>query len=235
TITKMQSTRSEPYITAVLHGAQTELDLSGSNSFSLTISLTLHAEAPVICYLGDDDNFFVSDNALADVGIVLLSSESGLHLKPNIPITFDIPFNGSKQKQGDSSFDIRLYMVAHGFETGGTYEAALQTGRKIFWWRYASFWETEGQQREVSAITAGVRAAVKSAVSWWTGDKECEQGVPVLPREQQMPIYIEGENVVFSCVGKLMEWPIPDEEAERKMAGERREVKEKRSELARVP
>lgn len=119
-------------------------------------------------------------------------------------------------------------MVAHGFENGGTYKAALPTNRKLSWWRWAQPWEDEGQGPESSAMMAGLRSTINSAVTWLTGDKEGKQGVPVLPEDEQLPIYIEGDGVKFSCVGKPMEWPIRTEEEERQLAEERREIRERR-------
>lgn len=252
----MQSTRPESHITAVLSGAQTELDLSGNQPFNLNITLTLHAKAPVICYIGDDNAFFRLPHALRDVGIVftnqrthkqvgtshiactgfvdepgptrLLNSSSGLYLQPNTPVVFDIPFNGTRHKHHDSFFDLRFYMVAHGFETGGTYKAALPTDRKLSWWRWANSWETAEQGPESSTMMAAMRSIVKSAITWWTGDNEAKQRVPVLPESEQLPIYIEGDGVVFSCVGKSMEWPLRIEEEESEFAEERRKVRNNR-------
>lgn len=73
-----------------------------------------------------------------------------------------------------------------------------------------------------------MRSAIKSAVTWLTGDKGGKQGVPVLPENEQLPIYIEGDGVSFSCVGKPMEWPVRTEEEERKFAEERREIRKNR-------
>ncbi|KAH0274758.1 hypothetical protein KCU91_g5048, partial [Aureobasidium melanogenum] len=252
----MQSARAEPYITAVLTGSQTELDLSGDQPFNLSITLTLHANAPVICYAGDDNAFFRLPHALHNVGIVftdqrtheqigtsqvactgfmdepgpgrILDSTSRLFLQPNTPVVFEIPFNGTRHKQGDSFFDLHLYMVAHGFETGGTYRAALPTDRKLSWWRWAKSWEAEDQEPESSALISGVRSTIKSAVTWFTDDQESKHRVPVLSENEQLPISIEGDGLIFSCVGKPMEWPLRTEEEERQLAEERREIRDRR-------
>ncbi|KAG9949361.1 hypothetical protein KCU85_g4338, partial [Aureobasidium melanogenum] len=236
----MHSSRSPPYIIAVLSGAQTELDLSGDRPFSLSITLTLHAEAPIFCYIGDDNAFFRLPHALHDVGIEftdqrthkqigtsqvactgfmdepgpgrILDSSSGLFLQPKSPVVFDIPFNGTRYKQGDNFFDLHLYMVSHGFEAGGTYKAALPTDRKLSWWRWAKSWEAEDQEPESSALMSG----------------EGKQRVPVLSENEQLPIYIEGDGLIFSCIGKPMEWPLRTEEEERQLAEERREIRERR-------
>lgn len=138
----------------------------------------------------------------------LLDSSSGLYLQPNTPIVFDIPFNDTRHKHHDTFCDLRLYMVAHGFETGGTYKAALPTDRKLSWWRWANSWEIAEQGPESSTMMAAMKSTVKQAITWWTGDNEAKQGVPVLPENEQLPIYIEGDGVVFSCVGKSMQWPL---------------------------
>ncbi|KAG9984867.1 major facilitator superfamily transporter, partial [Aureobasidium melanogenum] len=227
-IKDMQSTRSELYIMTVLIGAQTELDLSGDQPFNLSITLTLHAKAPVICYIDPEDTFFIRRNALHSVGIRFrdqrtnkiqerteractgymetpnpvrpLGGWSRLYLSPGKPMVFEVAFTGHKDRGCGRSFNPSFYMATCGFKAGRTYEATLPTDRKISWWRWASFWEAEGQGQEASAITSVLWSIVRSGVSWWTGDKERTQGVPVLPENEQLPIYIQGDSVVFSCV-----------------------------------
>jgi hypothetical protein len=48
-----------------------------------------------------------------------------------------------------------------------------------------------------------------------------------LAHEKQLPIYIEGEGVVFSCIGEAMGWPAELLEKQRKNK-ERRDGEEKR-------
>ncbi|KAG9663060.1 hypothetical protein KCU64_g1563, partial [Aureobasidium melanogenum] len=240
----MQSAGSEPYITAVLTGAQTELDLSGNNPFSLTISLTLHAKAPIICYIGEDNTFFLPQLALHAVGIIFqdvqteqqissshldicrvtdfqsgparpLNEHTRLYMHPGKPVIFDIPFSSPRKKQGIGGFDLHFSMVTQGFRTGHTYHASLPTDRKISWWRWANFWEAEEQRQEDFVIMAALRSGIRSAVDWWTDREERKQGVSVLPENEQLPIHVQGNGVVFPCVGKSMEWPIRSEEEER--------------------
>ncbi|CAD0098184.1 unnamed protein product [Aureobasidium mustum] len=255
----MQFTKSEPYIAAVLGGAQTELDLSGDQPFNLSITLTLHAKAPIICYIGEDDTFFVPRNALYDAGIIFkddqtkqqipschidicrltefsgperpLNEHTRLYMQPEKPVVFDIRFNSTQKMGGDGNFDSKLCMATSGFRTGCTYHASLPNDRKISWWRWASFWEAEGQGQEDLVVMAGIRSGTRSVVGWWTGDKERRRGVPVLSEDNKLPIYIEGDGVVFSCVGEPMKWPVwplPDDDYQRRMAEEGRERMAKR-------
>lgn len=252
----MQSAKSEPYITAVLCGAQAELDLSGQQPFNLSISLTLHAKAPVICYIDAEDTFFIRRNALHQIGILFrdqhtnklqerteractgfmapqnperpLAEWSRLYLSPNEPVQFEVLFTGHKDGGCGRSFSPGFYMATCEFKTGRSYEATLPPDRRISWWRWAKSWEAEGQGHEISAITSALRSCVRHTVSLWTGDRERTQGVPVLPENEQLPIYIEGDGVIFLCVGKPMKWPLRTEEEERQFAEERRKVRKNR-------
>ncbi|KAH0366131.1 hypothetical protein KCU65_g5557, partial [Aureobasidium melanogenum] len=128
----MQPTSSEPYITAVLTGTQTELDLSGQQPFNLSISLTLHAKAPIICYIDPEDTFFIRRNALHQVGIRFrdqrtniiqqrteractgfmkspnlerpLAEWSRLYLSPGKPVLFEVAFPVTKTGDADTAF-----------------------------------------------------------------------------------------------------------------------------------
>ena len=107
--------------------------------------------------------------------------------------------------------------------------------RTIDWWRYAKpsdLHDTSIDSADAS-LTARIRSAIDVVMQWWTGDAETRYGVPVLPRDKQLPIYIDGEGVLFSCVGENMVWP--DEllekqrvNRERRDGEERRKVEEKR-------
>ncbi|KAK5999722.1 hypothetical protein QM012_005128 [Aureobasidium pullulans] len=160
----MQPIDQKPHITAVLTNPQTELDLSGNKPFSLTITLTLHAKAPILCYIGEDDTFFLPHLALHDVGIIFadlhtkqqissshldicritvfgsgpsrpLDEHSRLYMQPRRPLIFEVPFTGHKNKGCGRNFHPSFYMATSGFETGHTYEATLPADRKISWWR----------------------------------------------------------------------------------------------------
>lgn len=252
-----RSTSTEPYITAILTGAQTELDLSGTKPFTLIIALTLRAKAPILCYIGEDDTFFFPWLALHDIGVRFrdhetkqrissshldicrladfgsrpdrpLAKESRLYLSSNEPVIFKVSFTGHKDKGCGRSFSPSFYLATCAFKAGRFYEATLPADRKISWWRWANFWEAEVQGQGTSAIKSMLRSIIESGVLWWTGDKERLQGVPVLPENEQLPIYIGGDRIVFSCFGERMEWPPRIEEEEKQFAEERGEIRERR-------
>lgn len=257
----MPSPASEAYITATLTSANQVLDLSGKQPLTLTITLTLHASAPILAYTELHDTFFLPRNALTDQGIIfrdhhtkeeirtchidscrtpgyarMLTEKTRLLLQPEVPVVFEVSFAGNEDEKGEEGFDAWFAGITSGFEDGGVYEAELPMYRTLDWWRYAvssDLHDTSANSSSsssiTSTITAGVASAVDAVMQRWTGaaDAETKYGVPVLPRDKQLPIYIEGEGVLFSCVGKNMEWP--DELLEKQRVNkERRDGEEKR-------
>lgn len=167
----------------------------------------------------------------------ILTEKSRLYLEPERPVVFEVPFTINSDKERDAGdFDPWFAGITSGFEDGGVYEAELPLYRTLDWWRYAvssdlhnTSANSSSSSSITSTITAGVASAVDAVMQRWTGaaDAETKYGVPVLPRDKQLPIYIEGEGVLFSCVGKNMEWP--DELLEKQRVNkERRDGEEKR-------
>lgn len=253
----MPSPDTNPYITATLASANSTLDLSGKQPFTLSITLTLHASAPILSYTDLHSTFFLPRNALTSLGIMFrnhhtkeevktvhidscrtpgfarrLTEISRLYLDPEKPVVFEVPFTINSEKESEEGdFDSWFEAVTSGFEDGGVYEATLPLYRTLDWWRYATlsdFHSISTTSTNPSILTR-IKCSVNTLVGWWTRDTETEKkyGVPVLPREQQLPIYVEGEGVVFSCVGEKMVWP--DELLEKqKINKERRDGEEKR-------
>lgn len=247
----MQS--SEPYITAILSSKNPTLDLSGKQLFSLSITLTLHASAPILAYTDKDDTFFLPRNALTDIGICftdhhtkqqiqschidscrspgyarLLDEKSRLVLMPEKPVVFEVPFTINSDKEGDAGgFDAWFATVISGFEDAGVYEATLPMYQTLNWWRYAKASDLQLHSTKPPSFITGLRSALSSVLRWWQSDKETKYGVPVLPYEQHLPIYIEAEGVLFSCVGEAMQWPNYLEEKQRENK-QRRDSEQKR-------
>jgi hypothetical protein len=268
----MQSTDSKPYITAILSSTNPTLDLSGKQPFTLSITLTLHASAPILAYISPHDTFFLPRNALTDIGICFtnhhtkqhiqschidscrrpgfarrMTEKSRLVLQPEVPGVFEVPFTINSEKERDAGgFDAWFATVTSGFEDAGVYEATLPMYRKLDWWRYAtssdlqlSFTEQDFSTKPsfsiTNTITAGIKTTISSLQQWFTPNTETKYGVPVLPYEQQLPIYIEAKEVVFSCVGEKMQWPTEilekqRENKQRRDGEQKRIAKEKRQE-----
>lgn len=145
---------------------------------------------------------------------------------------FEVSFaiNSEKERE-DEDFDPWFASITSGFADGGVYEATLPLFRTLDWWRYATFSDLHNTSTDsgTSSIAARIRSAVDVMTSWWTQDTDTENkyGVPVLPHDQQLSIHIEGDGVVFSCVGEKMMWP--DELLEKQRVNkERRDGEEKR-------
>ncbi|KAH0287047.1 hypothetical protein M436DRAFT_80120 [Aureobasidium namibiae CBS 147.97] len=252
---------SDPYITAVLTSSHSILDLSGKQPFTLLITLTLHASAPILCYTSPHSTFFLPRNALTDMGIIFrnhhtkdeiktchidscktpgfarrLDSKTKLVLIPEEPVVYEVPFTINSDKQRDAEdFDPWFASITSGFGDGGVYEAELPLYRTIDWWRYARACDlhdtqsTESTTIASSSIPARFGSVVDSVMRWWKGDidTETKYGVPVLPHNQQLPVYTEGEGLLFSCVGENMVWP--DELLEKQRINkERRDGEERR-------
>jgi hypothetical protein len=160
-ITMEEASASKPYLAATLSAPQRELDLSGTISFSLTITATLYAQSPILCYVAD--TFIYPQTALRESGIQFTKLDSHsqpqavqrssvhintgcsttrpwdpayfLFLQPLEPVVIEIPFGSPKRATG--AFDLRLWTTTSGFETGGRYEAILPDAM-ISWWRWAS-------------------------------------------------------------------------------------------------
>lgn len=184
----MPSPKSKPYITAFLTSANPILDLSGKHAFTLTITLMLHASAPVLCYTDIYDTFFLPRNALTDVGIIFrhhhtkeeirlchidscrtpgfarrLTEVSRLYLEPERPVVFEVPFAiNSEKAREDKDFDPWVASITSEFQDGGVYEAALPLYRTLDWWRYATSSDLHNTSTDsgTSSITARIRSAV---------------------------------------------------------------------------
>jgi hypothetical protein len=244
----MQSTTTpKPYLTATLTSKHSILDLSGRQPFQLTITLTLHASAPILCYTEPCDTFFLPRNALTDVGIIftdcktkeeirichidsarrpgyarMLTDKTKLLLRPEMAVVLDVGFDVlSDKSREEGDFDPWMADIGSVFESGGIYEATLPLYRTLDWWRYAK--PSELEATESSSMDTLDKTAARPA----DDDVEARYGVPVLAHEEQLHIYIEGEGVVFSCVGEAMGWPADIKEKQRKNK-ERRDGEEKK-------
>ena len=125
-------------------------------------------------------------------------------------MVFEVPFTIKSDKERDAGgFDAWFAMVTSGFEDAGVYEATLPMYRKLDWWRYAKASDLPLQlpSTEPLSLITGLTSAIPSLQQYFTPNTETKYGVPVLPHEQQLPIYIEGKEVLFSCVGEGMQWP----------------------------
>jgi hypothetical protein len=194
----MNQTLKSPHLTAVLHAPVPELDLSGSRPFSLELVVTLHAPKPILLYTAD--TFLSPPAALRQGGIIFARQQSDskpeprstidvnrghgpdrpwlpnnlLTLEPETPTRIQIPFNSrspSIASQG-GHFDFRLWTSTATFQTGVAYKAVLPSAVRVSWWR----WATQGKGNG-------------------------SEGVPVLPEEEQLPIYVVDDDVAFTCVG----------------------------------
>ncbi|THY02409.1 hypothetical protein D6D01_10296 [Aureobasidium pullulans] len=222
----MQSTRAEPYLTAELRCDQTEFDLSGATRFKLTLAITLHARAPVL--ICEEGTFIQQNRALEDIGIFFTNRDTGeLHtgsyvcriyecgppttpqtlLEPGKTVLTNIQFNGYPEKIKDRGFDMMLIFNTAGFETGCTFEGQLPAGQSIRYWRWAS---SEECGPPVSSVSSTIKATVQSAMTWWNGDQGHGRGASLPLEMELLPIYIEGDGVVFTCVGKKIEMPARD-------------------------
>lgn len=252
----MQSPNAEPepYLTATLTSADSILDLSGKNPFTFLITLTLHdASAPILAYTEVYDTFFLPRSALIDVGIIFtdhktkeevrtchidsakspgyarkLTDKTRLLLYPGIPVKFEVPIGILSEKSTEETgmFDPWMATLAAAFSSGNVYSATLPLYRTLDWWRYAKPFEIEKDDKDNNTVPDTLKTAVEPVVDG-EGDLEARYGVPVLACDQQLPIYIEGDGVVFSCVGEAMQWPA-DLLEKQKMNKQRRDGEEKK-------
>jgi hypothetical protein len=212
----MEDSGSKPYIKATLSAPQATLDLSGTPPFSLTITATLHAQAPILCYTAD--TFLHPKTALRAPGISftkldnshlpplkrsIVSINTGhsttrpwdtdhcILFQPLEPVVIEVPFGALRTGTGD--FDVRFWITTAGFEEGGEYEAVLPAGGVISWWRWVGLDEVVG---------VGHRGFKDVMVESSIGEKDMDDGVPVLPEDEQLKIHTSGGKVVFSCVGQ---------------------------------
>ena len=142
-------------------------------------------------------------------------------------MVFAVPFDirsDSEDKAG--GFDSWLATITGGFEDGGVYDATLPLYRTLDWWRYAKYSEIPHDDPATTTIAAAIGSVVDSVVKRWTGDEENRYGVPVLAEDKQLPIYVEGDGVVFRCVGEKIQWPADMEEKQR-VNRDRREGQER--------
>jgi hypothetical protein len=203
---------SIPYLTTTLLAPQAELDLSNSTPSRLTVTATLHAPTPIFCYIAD--TFLHPQNALRVSGIeftklgdhpqpiqrssvYINTGNSTIRLwisdhftlfQPLEPVSIEVPFGSLKR--GIGVFDHRFSITTSGFEIGCEYKATLPTGCMISWWRWAS--PDEGQSGDTMAIPLSSIAR---------NDLD-DEGVPLLPEEQQLHIHTCREKVTFTCIGQ---------------------------------
>jgi hypothetical protein len=106
-------------------------------------------------------------------------------------VVIEVPFGALRT--GTADFDVRLWITTAGFGMGGEYEAVLPTTGVISWWRWVGLDELAGAgQKELKDVM------VESSI----GEKDMDDGVPVLPEDEQLKIHTSGGKVVFSCVGQ---------------------------------
>jgi len=220
----MEEGATEPYLEATLEAPQAELDLSGATPFCLRITATLHAQSPILCYV--PDTFLWPQTALRKAGFIFtkldnhpqpvkrstVSINTGnftdrpwhldhcLLFQPQKPITIDVPV-GSLRGMGAHplEFDVRLWITTSGFETGCSYEATLPATGMLSWWRWAS----------VDELAAPSQGEAKDLIvdlpyggSLSAGKNDLGDGVPVLPKDQQLRIYTSRNKVGFTCHGR---------------------------------
>jgi len=120
-----------------------------------------------------------------------------LLFQPRKPITIEIPF-GSLRSTGTHppAFDVRLWITTSGFETGSSYEAVLSDTGMISWWRWVSVDELAApSQGEAKDLIVNPRYGGSSSA----GKNDLDDGVPILPKDQQLRIYTSGNKVGFTC------------------------------------
>ncbi|THY82623.1 hypothetical protein D6C92_09960 [Aureobasidium pullulans] len=213
----MQSTRSEPYLTAELRGDQTKFDLSGATRFNLTLAITLHARAPVL--ICEEGTFIQHNRALEDIGIFFTNRDTGKShtgsyvcrlyecgppttpetlLEPGKTVLTNIQFNGHPEKIKNRGFDMMLIFNIGGFETGCTFEGQLPAGQNIKYWRWATLKECEAP---ASWVSSTIKATVQSAMTWWNGDQGHEKCASLPLEMEPLPIYIKGDGVEHNKPG----------------------------------
>jgi hypothetical protein len=231
------NTEPEPYLTATLTSTDSILDLSGKKPFTFLITLTLHnASAPILAYTSPSSTFFLPRSALTDVGLIFtdhkineevkichidsakspgyarrLTDKTRLLLLPGKPEVFKIPIDVLSNKDTETGFDPWMATLSSAFSSGNFYSATLPLYRTLDWWRYAKSSEFqryhESSASSLSNASDDASTGTVESVVDETSDVEARYGVPVLAYDQHLPIYIEGDGVVFSCTGKAMEWP----------------------------
>lgn len=219
-----------PHLTAELCAPDMELDLSATKPFNLKILVTLHAPKPVFVFTVNI--FLSSPAALHCVGIDFLrqggdgtpeprstidvnrgyepdrswNANDFLVLEPETPLPIDDPFNSTTSPATAKTrhFDFRLLLSTASLKTGATYKAMLPSATKVSWWRWATPHEI---RHHVPDLKLGRSAASTALRRWWNGGDDNEQGVPVLPEGEQLPVRISGAGVFFTCVGQFVERP----------------------------
>lgn len=199
----MEQTLKRPYLTAVLRAPEPELDLSGSQPFSLELVVTLHASEPVLLYTAD--TFLSPLAALRQGGIDFVRKGSDskpeprstidvnrghgpdrpwlptsfLTLQPETPTLIHVPFYSRSPSiaSKDGHFDLRLWLSTATFQTGNAYKAVLPSAVKVSWWR----WAAQGKDND---------------------NDDNNEGVPLMEEEEQLPIYVFDDDVTFTCVGQ---------------------------------
>lgn len=218
-IFKMDENRGKDgYIEVSIRPIPEQLDLSGQQSFSLQLHVTLrHAPKPILVY--KQDTIFELSTALHEGGIEFYpcgdvnnqdSKPVGrgtihicvfggasrpydrgylLFLEPDTPRVIDLPFS-------DLEFN------AEGLKTGEMYAAFVPAGHKATWWRWATLDEVQtGTPRECREPYAIIKVLLNLR-KWWTRNCDVEN-VPILPEEKRLPIRQAAEmGATFFCVGR---------------------------------
>ncbi|KAI5248097.1 hypothetical protein E4T43_01449 [Aureobasidium subglaciale] len=211
----MSSGRSDPYITAVLQGAQSEFDLSGKTPFGLMIALTLHAKAPIM--YSQDDTFF--ERLLSDGGLEFVNIETheqvergrtdickmGLYgqNEPSPP-TATIFLQPGEVELIPSGVDLSLVMNIVALESGCTYEVKLPAGKAILYWRWAGHKDIQEHRQAAVGTLSTVQSAAEAVLKWW---KDGKADTSLLLEKTSLPVFVEGEAVIIGCVGEAMQWP----------------------------
>jgi hypothetical protein len=220
----MTSTPTKPRLTASLHAPTHSFSLPGTPPFILTLTLTLHAPAPIRLYTAG--TFLSSATALRSGGIIFTPSKpthphthaeplprstryvnrgngpyrpwhpaSFLTLTPGKEVHIAVPFGSANPPPvGDGRFDVRLWITTAGFRAGEAYVARLPAGVRVSWWRWAG-----ARDDEVPAARVGVAAAAafRAVLEWWRGGDGGAGG-----EEGDVPVLPEDEQLVIEVVGE---------------------------------
>lgn len=216
-IFKMQEkSAKDMYIEVSIQAIPEQLDLSGSQSFSLQLHVTLRqAPKPILLY--KQDTILQHSTALHEGGIDFLPygdvnnedskpvGRASIHIcriggparpydedyllfmEPDTPKVIDLPFN-------DLEFN------TSGLEMGKMYAAVVPASHKVTWWRWATLDEMRnGTPRECQEPSI-INNVFSNMRKWWTQNYNVED-IPILPEEEQLCIRQVENGAIFYCVG----------------------------------